>query len=220
MTKINNFDILDNTITAASIVAESGIFSETKSYTPGDQVTWNGKLWLVLNNITGVVKGDLSNVPTPTNPNFLEIKNTVARATNGETQTFSNTAVAIFLGNSISTDEVSVNNSSFTINRAGAYQIRYGIFGDNISNTRTNPLAFVQVNGTQYLASASYGYARNIADGGFSMNRVVSANLNSGDVIEIMIKNSDNTLLELPQATSLFEIEFCANTYLPESSPL
>lgn len=215
MTQINNNDILKNTVTGASLAPQSGIFDETKNYNVDDQVTWDGRLWKVVNNFTGGAKGDLSNAPSSTNTNYIEIKNTIARATNSTAQTFSNVDVAVILDNALATDEVSVNSDSFTINRGGVYKIRYSVFGKNTTSTRSNPITYLELNGTKYDATTSYGYARNVADGGFTIGKEVAAHLNSGDELKIMVKNSDATLLKLVDYSSLFEVEFCPNTYMP-----
>lgn len=216
MTQINNNDILNNTITGASIFPTSGFYNETENYSINDHVFWNGRLWLVLNSIIGTSKGDLVNQPSTTNPNYREIKNTIATSTNGSLQAFNDTAVAINLGNQANSAEVTIGATTFTVNTNGTYKIKYNIFGDNTSSIRSNPICFIEVNGVLLNGSTVYGYARNVSDGGFTMGQVISLNLSANDVIEFFIQNDHSNNLELTNTDSLFEIEYCPNTKIYE----
>lgn len=62
-TQINYKNIKNKSLTGASFIDGLNVFDETKNYNEGDIVFWKGQWYKVVQAITGLQEGDLSNSP-------------------------------------------------------------------------------------------------------------------------------------------------------------
>ena len=63
-TVIDERQIKDRVLTGASFDPQLHLYDETKSYTAGNVVHWQGKLYVATGNVGAKSEGDLSNAPT------------------------------------------------------------------------------------------------------------------------------------------------------------
>lgn len=209
-TQLDEKNIDDQVLTGASMVSEIGIWDETINYSVNDKVFWDTKIYNCTTATTGTTEGILTSAPDLTAGSWTIVSNTFATATNGTTQTFSNTEVRVVLANGASTTEVTINttNNQFEINKSGRYRISYKINLDDPSNTRVNPFAYIKKNNVQVAASKIYSYNRNSTDGKSSLTFLYSPSLTSGDKIDFFVINNSNDNLNTITNESYFEVEY------------
>ena len=93
----------------------------------------------------------------------------------------------VFDSTDINSDKMSVSNSEIYVNQSGLYQIHYSLNWGTTDNNRREIKTSLRVNGSTYLGTSSYGYARREDQAGDATNSAtIFAELDKDDYIELM----------------------------------
>jgi len=211
-TQIKASNILDHTLTGASFSPEMAIYDETKNYSTGVQVWWQGYMWKSNTLITGMDEGDLSQSPDISSD--WNVVRGIAFAVYPTTaQTFTNTGVIVkYDGIRYDNAAFTLNagNGEITVNEGGIYIVSVTQTNENNSNSRDTSWTYIQIDkndGQGFVDVPNFkisGYHRNNNDGETTGNSGLPLLLNQNDKLRIFTASRTGTALDtVPDACNL-----------------